>query len=188
MTTETLTKTSEDTAKLIELLQTEPESRDILYKTLVFCESQRTATEIEHQINIWTENRTILHKPQALLSILIAIGGLQQSKGADGQVYISTTTAGKQAISASCPSVRLGHLFSTEPEFIDTYIEILELCKDPKSLSELEDIIPQPDIIDDKAILVSYFVGQLEESGGLEWNIKWHTTEDGLNVLKNLCS
>lgn len=183
MTTETLPGTNEDTAKLIELIQAEPESRDILYKTLVFCESKRSITQIEHQINIWTENRTILHKPQALLSMLIAGGGLQQSKGSDGQVYISTTAVGKQAISASCPSVRLGQLFSAEPEHIDTYIKVLELCQEPKSLSELEDIIPQPDFIDADAILVSFFIGQLEESGGLEWNIKWHTTNAGREAL-----
>jgi len=187
MSIENITE-EEAVSMLTASIQAEPESRDILYKTLIFCQTERTAEEIESQINIWTTNRTILHKPQALLSLLIQEGGLLQSKGDEGQIILHTTDAGSKAANTNCPSNRLGKLLSRDTDSCDIYLKIMEACKSGRTLDELEDIVPPVEIVNEDNMLASYFVGELEDAGGLEWNIKWHKTEAGHEALKTSCS
>jgi hypothetical protein len=188
MSAETIDQTDDLVYELIVAIQSEPESKDILYKTLQSCETARTASHVESQIKTWATNRTILHKPHALLSLLIKGGGLQQSKGEKGQIILKTTPVGLKAIATICPSNLITDLFVRDAKSKETYLAILKECIAPKSLDELEDIFPQPEIADENNALVSYFLGELEDAGAIEWNIKWHTTIAGHKALQQMCS
>jgi ferredoxin len=66
------------TAKVLQRVSAEPAYRVVLYKILAFCESARSYPEIWHEISAYSEMKTALHPPQALLSWLVQAGGIEQ--------------------------------------------------------------------------------------------------------------
>jgi len=171
---------------LLAKIAAEPDSRDILYKTLVYCQEKRTTSDIETQIRSWTVNRSILHTPQSLMTILTEGGGLQPVESDEGQTILHTTSVGNAVVITACPSNRLEALFDSEPEYVQIYLRILQECVTPHTLSEMEDIMEGNETMKKENILVSYFISELEEAGGIEWDIKWKTTQTGIDTLNML--
>lgn len=179
-----VTETSESQTEILFMrIVAEPESRDILYKILAYCEGGSIAISVENQIRVWIANRSILHTPKVLLILLVESGGLQKVNNDDGQIQLHTTSIGLDVVKKVNSSLRIEKLLSDEPKYRDIFFKILCECVEPKSLFEIEDAMSGNTLMEKDNILASYFVSELEDAGGLEWNIKWKTTPSGIDAV-----
>ena len=88
-------------------------------------------------------------------------------------------SGGKNAVSIERPEAKLNNLLAREPAYRDINLQILRSCLVPKETNEIESMLSANPVLEKPKVLASYFVGELEKAGGVEWDGKWRTTPAG---------
>ena len=186
--------------------------REILYKTLGYCQEGRTLAEIEEEIASYPEFETALQSQFFMVQVLVRHGGLEcvgdgQTINAENlanldddefeslaaEATFTTTETGMSYYNAHRPEDRLSQLFEDEAERADTYREIMEYCAtQTHPYTDIAELLDGREIMtvweDDGRYLnlqASVFLDKLERAGGMYWTRAdgWATSEDGLSFI-----
>ena len=205
----------EKLAALNRTVMRHPLNREILYKALSFCETERPLREAEEfiaglpQFNLATQNQYYL-----LISLAKAHGlelierdeagervtevqkeGLTEDEvdALVADISFKTTEVGEYFVDYNRPQARLVDLLGLVPERADTYTELLEFVgEEPRTYGQIEGLLrgrPALETIIDghrETMQPSVFVDKLERAGALIWKEGWTLTEEGREFLRDL--
>ncbi|MBM4467201.1 MAG: response regulator transcription factor [Chloroflexi bacterium] len=157
--------------------------RLVLYKILQFCETPRSATEVEEKVRSFPEMQTAIYPPIILLGWLEKIGGIERMVVEEEEERWQTTEAGKRVAAREALAKRLLELLAQEPVYQDIYMQVLRFCQTPRARAEIEELLEGNPVMEKPKVYPTFFIQGLEEAGGLEWVGKWQTTEAGKGVL-----
>ncbi len=164
------------------LLASEPAHRWMLLKALEFCTEPRGFPEVREAVQSLLNEKVVVYSPDVLLQWLEESGGLELVQINEENKWL-TTPAGTEAIEAFGRGLPLRILLSSQPEYRQVYLKILEFCSLPRKRQEIEEELAGEATIQRSRLHPAYFVDQLEKHGGLEWSEKrWRTTPDGKGV------
>lgn len=186
--------------------------REILYKTLAFCQERRSAREVEEEIAAYPEFKSATQNQYFLMNSLVEAGGLSRSfVDCDGvgldwealedasddeidalvsdEVY-ETTEAGRRIVALHEPSARLRELMDEELERSAVYREILAFCAgSARSYREISDLLAGRDVLMrvrdgvPERIQPSVLIDRLNVCGGIIWDGGWSTTREGKEFM-----
>lgn len=164
---------------IVERIQLEHASKMIMCGLLQFAETARTFDELVRQAGILAKNICLIQPPATIVSWLIDCEALiADQSGADKKLW-QVSKEGRSALEKLNHVSGLENMLSSEPEFAEIYIKILRFCTTPRTKDEIEDMLEIS--LKDSTVLGGYFISNLEESGGLEWDGKWLTVENVLD-------
>jgi hypothetical protein len=192
----------------------QPLHREILFKTLRFCERSRALQEVESEIASYPEFADCAQDQYHLIGRLVEAGGLEQRElDADGEIVteeskagltedeiddlvvsfaLVTTAAGVAAAERLEPRRRIGELFAGEPELAPAYVQVLESCREPRTYAEIEESLGTSGVAegalgsDGEEIHPSYYVSALERVGALVWKDAWTASDAGRALLASV--
>jgi len=170
---------------LTERIEAEQDLHSIMYGMLKFCTSGRTTSELIGQIGKLSNGVCVLQEPGTIISWLKNAGGLKSETSETGEDIWFSTEEGIQVAEQQDSPALLSALFTNDSEFKDLYIRILEMCITPSAKDTIESVIEPVIGNEHTEIFPAYFIGALEDAGGLEWNGKWKTTDKGAEFLKS---
>jgi hypothetical protein len=199
---------------VVEAVRKQPLHREILFRTLRFCERPRALQEVESEIASYPEFADCAQDQYHLIGRLVAAGGLEQRDlDVDGGIVtedskagltedeiddlvvsfaLVTTAAGVAAAEQLDPRRRIGELLGGEPELVPAYVQVLELCREPRAYSEIEESLGASGIaegalgFDGEEIHPSYYVSALERVGALVWKDAWTVSDAGRALLTSI--
>lgn len=102
---------------------------------------------------------------------------------------LTTTAAGAAVVELLSPLRRIEAYVASRPERSHLYLQVLELCRSPRTLEEVgaaikDDPALDPSVASDwQRIRPSYILDRLAEAGGLTWQDGWRVTEAGREFL-----
>ena len=175
----------EDTEKkILDRITRERPYRPVFYKTLKFCETPRSTSEVEEEVLSFPEMKSAIHSPNILLGWLEEVGGIERVVLEEEERW-QTTEAGKKVAEVEAPGKRLLELLSKEPVYSDIYMQVLRFCQTPRTRTEIEELLQGNPVMEKPKVYPTFFIAGLEGAGGLEWVDKhWRTTEAGKGVLE----
>jgi hypothetical protein len=201
----------EERCDLIErLVLNQTEHRELRLGILDYCRTRRALPEVEYYVMDLPEYGSETQSPYYLVRSLEQAGALLKLElDEEGEVVTSerkegltedevddlvfeidyeTTPAGIAVCDDLTPAARLEGLFAMQPARTDTYREVLEFCRTPRTRQELEELLDGREILTldapgDRPLKPSVFVDKLERSGVLVWRGKWVTSESGKAYL-----
>lgn len=205
----------EKLAKLNRTVMRHPLNREILYKALAFCETERSLPEAENYIAALPQFKEATQNQYFLLMALVHAYGLEYiERDVEGnRVYpdrkvgltedeiddlvagisFETTEIGRYFVEYNKPQARLIDLLNLVPERSDTYIELLRFVEEsPRTYGQIESLLagrPALETIIDghrETMQPSVFVDKLERAGALIWNNGWTLTKEGKDYLSDL--
>lgn len=186
--------------------------REILYKTLAFCQERRTMREVEEQIVSFPEFKSATQNQYFLMNSLVVAGGLVRmfvdSEGVEldwenladatdeeidaliaDELY-ETTEAGRQVVQLHAPEARLSELAAEEPNRLAAYREVLTFCANaPRSYREVSDLLAgnsaltRTSACESGRIQPSVLIDRLNVCGGIIWDGGWSTTREGKEFM-----
>ncbi len=170
--------------KIFERISAEPAYRLVFYKTLKFCETPRSATEVEQEVRSFPEMKTAIHSPAILLGWLEEVGGIERMIVEKEEGRWQTTEAGKKVADARAPAKKLVELLGKEPVYTEIYQQVLHFCQTPRTKAEIEQYLEGNPVLERPRVYATYFLQGLEDAGGVEWaDGHWRTTEAGKGVV-----
>lgn len=170
--------------KIVDRLTSEPSYRLVLYKMLRFCETARSATEIEAEVLAFPEMKAAVLSPSVLLSWLENSGGVERIGETEAEQW-QITGAGQKVLALEAPSKRLLDLIAKEPEYGDLFRQTLGFCQTPRTRGEIEEWVKQNPVAQANQVYPAFLLQRLEDAGGIEWvNSHWQTTEAGKGVAQ----
>jgi len=189
--------------------------REMLYRTLGYCRQSRTQAEVEETIAAMPESQHALQDPPVFVDMLVACGGLSSRPlGEDGEPIpdetweamdddaradatfghlLATNAAGVAALSILAPDARIRAKLSEKPERYSTYLAVLDYCREPRSLADVQRLFDgNPQLVrktnvDSQKLSPDYYLSELERAGGLVWDGGWTTTDAGRSFLAAAC-
>jgi hypothetical protein len=170
--------------KIVERVYSEPAYTSSLYSMLEFCREPQTLASIENEISSMPSMKNSLHRPEILFSWLLRIHALEEVPLASHDSRWCTTPYGWEALRICSPEERLSSLAATSESKLDVYRQLLEACLTPRSRMEVETLLRGNPLLEESLLSPSYFVGNLEDAGGLYWDGAWKTTPAGENFLR----
>lgn len=200
--------------RVMAAVMKQPLHREILHKTLGFCRERRALTDVEQEIATYPEFKFAGQNQYRLISFLADAGGLDRLElDDDGEIVTEemkaglsedeiddlvasyayvTTDAGAAVFEELNPRRRMIELLETQPEYVDTFAEVLEFCKSSRTYKEIADLLEDSGIhwsrteSDEAAVHPSYFVSNLERVGGIVWKDGWLLSDEGRAILENI--
>lgn len=190
--------------------------REILFKTLKSCMTRKALPDVEDEIAAYPEYEYAAQNPYRLIRLLVDKKGLDLLEiDEEGSVVtperkvgltedeiddlivefqLETTVVGEQVVEELEPSRRLKDLLDEFPIRFESYKEVMEFCKTPHSMKEINKLFEGRDLKilgtmhSDKSIPIqpSVFVDKLEHAGILYWNGSWNLTLEGRLLLGTL--
>lgn len=186
--------------------------REILYKTLAFCQERRTMREVEDAIASFPEFKTATQNQYFLMNSLVEAGGLSRTfvdaageeldwenlaSATDEEIdeliadeLYETTDAGRQIVELHAPEARLNELAAEEPARIGAYRDVLAFCADsPRSYREVADLLAGSSALTRTSacasgrIQPSVLIDRLNVCGGIIWDGGWSTTREGKEFI-----
>lgn len=201
-------------ANLERAVVRQPLHRELLYKTLAFCEIRRTLREVEEEISTYPEFRHAVQDQYHLARVLEEAGGLKRIELDESgeevlperkeglsedevddlvcDVCFETTDLGREFVTLHSPKARLEELLGLVPARRSTYVEVLEFCETPRSYDDVKALLDGREILhvgsDGTAqpIQPSVFLDKLERAGAVVWEGGWQLTEGGRAYLGEL--
>lgn len=203
-------------ARLTETVARQPLHREILYKTLVFCEESRPLRQVEEQVASYPEFAHAANNPYHFIQTLEQAGGLERfDLDEEGEVVtpdrkagltedevddlvadyaFMTTPAGLAVVEQHAPRSRIIELLGLVPERKDTYVELLDFCsEEPRTYNEICQLLRgRPALVrlvdgEPQTMQPSVFVDKMEAAGGMEWvDGGWILTPEGRDYLAEL--
>lgn len=199
-------------ARLDEALVRQSLHRELLYKTLVFCQTRRTLREVEQAISSFSEFSQATQSPYHLMTVLVDAEGLdrgfldvegnlldpeqlelltedEQDDLIADEVY-ETSEIGRKAVSRHAPHARLAELMGGEPQRETVYRELLSFCaEEPRTYRAISSLLENRSVLyrtvqgHRQLIQPSVLVDKLQRAAGLVWQNGWMTTEEGKEFL-----
>lgn len=200
-------------SKVIMCVGAQNSLREVLYKTLAFCQDAHEFTEVEDFIVVQDEfvYSHIMQTPFTLIEMLLRAGGLfQEAIDAQGNVLsdeqlaalpddeadeliatyrIQATEAGRQAVRLLSPEHRIEAQLELRPHRRDTYFAVLDFCQQPRTFPEIEAFFKStPDLVQDVVahhhkLSPDFYVDKLDKAGALVWRGAWVVTDAGKRML-----
>ena len=190
----------ESIARVVECLFNHPRHRELLYKALVHCQTERTEHAAEEFLARQPEAAQALQTPYTLLRNLAAAGGVTVIAH-DAQGLALDETRCEQLRAEGLDDDALADLVAERrtlaaiykvPERRATFVRLLDFCRTPRKLADINQLLA-----DDPALAPSqrtagqklhacYFIDRLEEAGGLVWDGSWVTTDAGKRALASV--
>lgn len=188
--------------------------REILRKILEFCRQQRELGEVERAVQGFPEFAYAAQNPYRLIIYLVDCGGLEQRELDEQGAIVTperkeglaedevddlvltyafeTTDAGRVVADELAPKGRLNKLLSAMPERAQTYLDVLEFCRQPQPFDAIDKLLGARDFSAMKslntgssvALKPSVFVDKLERAGGIVWKDGWVLTDAGRAYLE----
>ena len=198
--------------KVCDLLQANPLNRAMMCKILKACMSERQVlNKLEEYIQEQPEFKSITQPPYYLIKWLLENEALniieldqegnvitpEQKEGKSEDeiedliedVAFITNEVGRMAALEFSPANRLMPLLEAKPDRYDTYIELLEFLKEPRSYNEVDKLLRGRDVLmsgrtgDERPIQPSVFIDKLAQSGSINFIDGWVITEEGKELL-----
>lgn len=158
-------------AALEETVTRQSIHRELLYKTLVFCQDRHVLHEVEEAITDFPEFEQATQSQYHLIQFLRKADGLTRVYlGEDGEVLdessfeglsedevddlifdeaYQTTEVGLAIVKQHTPHARMVELLEEEPARADTYLELLEYCSDtPRSYKDVQKLLDGREVLD----------------------------------------
>lgn len=196
--------TSKDAVeRLVACISGEPLYREIYVGVLEFCKERRDLSEVEAAVQSWPQFSQAAQSPYRLVRNLVELGGLDWIELDDEGVEVNaqrkvgltpdevddlvasfavqTTADGADAAEEMSPARRFRKLEDEHADRVPVFNEILELCMQPRSFSEIALHLEERGLLDvaraenGQALHPSYFVDALERAGALVWDGAWKT-------------
>jgi hypothetical protein len=169
--------------QLLDRIVREPSYRLVLYKILRFCETPKSAAEIEQEVIAYPEMKAAVLTPAILLGDLERAGGLERLVEAENDKW-RITESGKRVVEIEAPGKRILALMSKEPEHSQLFLSTLEFCCTRRTRAEIEAWIKENSSPQTPQVHIGYVLQRLEDAGGIEWvDQYWQTTESGKGVI-----
>lgn len=157
-----------DVAHLLETVYRHPRHRELYYKTLAFCQEERTVDEAEDFLEEQPEFTSALQMSTVLVNVLIEEGGLAYSEydaqgvlitedrleelrtqGADeDSLYdlvwrrcVTATPAARAVIALLDPAQRVRSYATSVPERMRIYRTLLDFCLTPRALDDIRELL-----------------------------------------------
>ena len=158
----------ESIARVVECLFNHPRHRELLYKALVHCQTERTEHAAEEFLARQPEAAQALQTPYTLLRNLAAAGGVTviahdaqglaldetrceqlRAEGLDDDALadlvaerrVLTTPAGCAACELLAPEHRTLAAIYKVPERRATFVRLLDFCRKPRKLAEINQLL-----------------------------------------------
>ena len=158
----------ESIARVVECLFNHPRHRELLYKALVHCQTERTEHAAEEFLARQTEAAQALQTPYTLLRNLAAAGGVTviahdaqglaldetrceqlRAEGLDDDALadlvaerrVLTTPAGCAACELLAPEHRTLAAIYKVPERRATFVRLLDFCRTPRKLADINQLL-----------------------------------------------
>ena len=204
----------ESIARVVECLFNHPRHRELLYKALVHCQTERTEHAAEEFLARQPEAAQALQTPYTLLRNLAAAGGVTviahdaqglaldetrceqlRAEGLDDDALadlvaerrVLTTPAGCAACELLAPEHRTLAAIYKVPERRATFVRLLDFCRTPRKLADINQLLADdPALAPSQKLHACYFIDRLEEAGGLVWDGSWVTTDAGKRALASV--
>ncbi|HBT95885.1 MAG TPA: hypothetical protein DEB24_07315 [Coriobacteriia bacterium] len=195
------------------LLIQNPLCRPVLYRILETARDERIRLgDLETMIADMPEYDGITQPPYILMQWLVDVSTLDLFELDDAGTIL--TEESKQGLSADEiddkivdfsfktselgvillkelePAGRLEDLLTVVPERYDTYMEVLEFLKEPRSFAQIDELLRGRDILmfgkaaDDRPLQPSVFVDKLAATGIVVYNNGWQITVEGKEFLE----
>lgn len=204
----------EQVAEVRAVVNGKASHREILRKILAYCIELRELGDIERTVQAYPEFAYAAQNPYRLIAYLVDGGGLEQvdldeygdivtderkqglsEDEVDDLVLtygFATTAAGRVVADEMAPRKRIDKLLSHMPERFDAYVDLLDFCREPKSMTAIDNLFGGRDLSHLKslntgstvAIKPSAFVDKLERAGGIVWKDGWVLTDEGKTFLE----
>lgn len=103
---------------------------------------------------------------------------------------LSTSETGAAVVELLDPVKRVTSYASSRPDRTPAYRKLLEFCLTPRTLEEIKGLLDEDPVLKSaersgcQGLKASYFIDRMNESGGLQWNGRWLTTDAGQAYLK----
>ena len=159
--------TEERVARVVDSLYNHPRHRELLYKTLDFCDEERRFEEAEAFIEAQPERAQALQAPYTLVRCLVDAGGLALVRrdaagnalddggdaGADADAAhlaaepreafrtVRTTPAGRAAVERLAPERRIAACVPAGPARRDAFAAVLAFCEQPRTLDAVKQLL-----------------------------------------------
>ncbi|WP_302389659.1 hypothetical protein [Eggerthella sinensis] len=159
--------TEERVARVVDSLYNHPRHRELLYKTLDFCDEERRFEEAEAFIEAQPERAQALQAPYTLVRCLVDAGGLALVRrdaagnalddggdaGADADAAhlaaepreafrtVRTTPAGRAAVELLAPERRIAACVNAVPARRDAFAAVLAFCEQPRTLDAVKQLL-----------------------------------------------
>ena len=158
----------ESNARVVECLFNHPRHRELLYKALVHCQTERTEHAAEEFLARQPEAAQALQTPYTLLRNLAAAGGVTviahdaqglaldetrceqlRAEGLDDDALadlvaerrVHTTPAGCAACELLAPEHRTLAAIYKVPERRATFVRLLDFCRTPRKLADINQLL-----------------------------------------------
>ena len=158
----------ESIARVVECLFNHPRHRELLYKALVHCQTERTEHAAEEFLARQPEAAQALQTPYTLLRNLAAAGGVTviahdaqglaldetrceqlRAEGLDDDALadlvaerrVLTTPAGCAACELLAPEHRTLAAIYKVPERLATFVRLLDFCRTPRKLADINQLL-----------------------------------------------
>ena len=158
----------ESIARVVECLFNHPRHRELLYKALVHCQTERTEHAAEEFLARQPEAAQALQTPYTLLRNLAAAGGVTviahdaqglaldetrceqlRAEGLDDDALadlvaerrVLTTPAGCAACELLAPEHRTLAAIYKVPERRATFVRLLDFCRTPRKLADINQLL-----------------------------------------------
>ncbi len=188
--------------------------REIEYKILQFCEERRDLHVIEEEVAGYPEFAHAVQSQYHLICALEDAGGMRRIELDENGAEVSserkagltedevddlvasysfeTTEVGRAFVAQHAPRARLIELLDLVPARRETYVEVLEFCREPRGYHDIETLLAGRDILrfgpdgTEETIQPSVFLDKLERAGAIVWDGGWRLTEGGEDYLREL--
>ncbi|MBR2790470.1 MAG: hypothetical protein IKD70_07660 [Eggerthellaceae bacterium] len=188
-------------------------TRELYVDILNYCVTRRAAEDVESFAEADPNKRKTMTPTPRCLDALVQAGVLNRDYTVFGdqlseeevlsllerevviredvQVAYEITEGGKELLAEYAPTARLDKLFASKPQYINAYKETLKLCREPKTLAEVTDMLRSLGVpVDHKPgvdiVYPSFLLDGLQKAGVLVWNDGWNLTEEGRNIAEKL--
>lgn len=204
----------EKLARLEKAVRAQPSHREIYFHILEMCDEPQELSVLEAHIAALPEFKMATFDQYLMICILEKNEGLariemteqgevvtpQMKEGLDedgvddlvSSYWFQTTDLGRQLFQRNDPFKRIGDLLKEVPARRQSYLDVLDLCRQKRSYKDIESLLQGRDVLWmgreglQQPLQPSVFVDKLERAGAIVWNDGWSLTEKGLKILEEV--
>jgi hypothetical protein len=197
--------------RISDLIDSMKPHKDILFGLIDFCKQPQTAEAVDERLAELTRFHYCVYDGVELRRLLQEAGGLEYLEAAadeadeakartqveedeDGQEYLVIKKRPEGLWLSAATAVELLEeqdagrdfqlLMQAEPRDLDVYRQIIEYCRRPRTIKEIDKLINNHPLLKEPRRYSGYFIERLEKNGGLEWRGNWVSTSLGMSLLE----
>jgi hypothetical protein len=181
------TQALETEASLEDIFRAAPALRLVLRGVLELCKIPRTNPEVDSEIEKLLSSQLTVFAPTTLRGWLEQAGALEPVTLESGQGAWKTTVSGFDYLDKTDLYKELQAVIDSDPERRSLFLELLNFCQSPRDKEEIEERLYAGQFLSKGSVpYPTAFIGAMEESGAMQWNGQWITTEIGKALCSNI--